>query len=358
MSVQLLRKNWYVALVALVLALALVACSPFGKTKGSTTAPTATPPPTETPLPVLPTYTPTQAAVAEAPTNTPASPAEAEARPTLTPTPPAPAPAQAVGGAQPPPAATPVTYKVTTVPTMGNVIKNGSFEDGFDEQGVALDWTPFSNGDAVFVWADELQPTYVSHDLHAQRMQIMGPGQPDRFIGIYQTVDVVAGETYTLALHGLIRSSTAKDDSGPFGHRMQWAIFEGVQTNWYEANQDWASWTDPGWNDVKLDAKNPAINAFVQQITPETDQITLYIRGWTKWPILGSEAMFYVDGVSLEGPIPGEETTIQVAPVQGSVAAQSMPTTGGTGTWIPVAGAILVVGFAAWEIRKNWTRTR
>ena len=33
---------------------------------------------------------------------------------------------------------------------------------------------------------------------------------------------------------------------------------------------------------------------------------------------------------------------------------EEMPTTGGMGTWIPIAGVVLVLGFAVWEIRKVW----
>jgi hypothetical protein len=239
---------------------------------------------------------------------------------------------------------------------MGDVIQNGSFEDGFQESGVAQEWTSFDNGDAVYAWVDDSQAMHVSHDAHAQLMRIMGPSKPDRYVGIYQTVDVVAGEIYTLTLHGLIRSSTAEDHKVPYGHRLQWAIDYEGGTNWREMTQDWAEWTDPGWNDIGLKAKEPTMNAYVYQITPETDKLTLFIRGWTKWPIITSEAKFYVDGVSLQGLVPGEETVVKVASSGGGSGSESMPTTGGTAVWIPVVGVVFILGFAIWEIRKVWAR--
>ena len=353
MHAQRLHNSWCVALTALVLVLALLACSPFGKVKGAATLPTETPPPTETPLPVLPTYTHTVVPPTPTATSVPATPVKAQAQATATPTPTSPPPTP-TKSSQPVLTAPPAAKKVQ-VPTFGNVIQNGGFEGGFSAQGVATGWTAFSNDHAVFAWVDETRPEHVSHEAHAQLMQIMGPGQADRFVGIYQTVDVVAGQTYTLTLHGLIRSSTAERSETPYGHRLQWAIDESEPTNWPAVNQEWAMWTDPGWNDVKLDADNPPMNAYVFQVTPKTSRITLYVRGWTKWSILSSEAKFYVDGISLVGPIPGQETTAEEAPVGGgNVSALTMPTTGGTGIWVPLAGGIAVLCLAAWETWKRW----
>jgi hypothetical protein len=355
MNVQiLLKKRAMLAVVVVMLLLVLVACNPFGRNKTPAATATVPPPPTETPFPVLPTYTPTPVP----PTATPVSEEGAqEAQPTLTPTT---QPAEAaVGGEEgveegvPIAAPAKLMVQVTTVPEIDNVVQNGSFEEGFSEQGVAQGWTAFSNGDAGFAWADELQAVNVSHDAHAQLMQIHDPAKPDRFIGIYQTVDVVPGETYTLALHGLIRSSTAGDPKIPYGHRIQWAIDDEGKSNWWEMNGDWGQWTDPGWNDVALDAKNPAMNVYVQQVTPENAKLTLYVRGWTKWPIMASQAQFYLDGISLEGPVPGTGETRLVSTGGGDgEVGEGMPTTGGRGVWIPVAGLVLVLGFAVWEVRK------
>jgi hypothetical protein len=276
--------------------------------------------------------------------------AQEEATPTSTPTP---QPAQ-VGGGQP--AAGSVSYVVTRVPQVGDLIQNGSFEDGFEESGVAVGWTAFNNEGAVYAWVPDLQSSHVSHGSHAQLMRIMGPGKPDRYVGIYQTVDVVPGEIYTLTLHGLIQSSTADDPKTPYGHRLQYAVDEHGGTNWYEMTQDWEKWIDPGWNDVPLGDKKTTVTAYVIQITPPNDKLTLFIRGWTKWPIITSEAKFYVDGVFLEGPVPGEQEVVTVVVPAASEGGENMPTTGATAAWIPIAGIVSILGFALWEIRKVWPR--
>jgi hypothetical protein len=98
------------------------------------------------------------------------------------------------------------------------------------------------------------------------------------------------------------------------------------------------------------------MNAYIDRLTFEQEQVTLYVRGWTKWPIMGSEAKFYVDGISLQGPIPGSEEVVRVVSSPGTTT-ESMPTTGGSGAWIPIAGLAAVLGFAGWEIRRRlWPR--
>ena len=348
MNGRSLRKLWYALVVALILMGGLTACGVFGRK--DVVEPTVPPPPTETPLPALPTLTST--ATSAPPTATPtAVPQEGQPeKPTLTPTPQS---QPAVGGDSTEPVATKaVSYVVRRVPVVGDAIQNGSFEEGFQELGMGNLWAAFDNGSAVYAWADEMQAMHVSHDDHAQLMRVMGPGKPDRYVGIYQTVEVIAGETYSLTMHGLIRSSTAPDPNAPYGHRMQWAIDYDGNTNWYEVEE----WSDTGWNDVALDDRSATMSALTLPVTATGDKLTLFIRGWTKWPILGSEAKYYVDGIFLKGPVPGQETTVRVSSSTISAADEGMPTTGGSALWLPGTGVILVLGFALWEVRKVWKR--
>ena len=359
-----MRKYPCLAVVMLVLlslvACALVACAPFGGRKtpsgeeAADSAATATSVP-PTPLPPLatPTGTAVQAAMAT-PTFTVTPTPEPTAVPTLTPTP---APADTTSGATPAgetstgetdssaegqPAAPADTAGAAARPassatySQGNLVRNGSFEEGFAGSGVAQQWTAFSSDQgAVFAWEPDSDPMHVSHGSHAQVMRIMGPGDPNTFVGIYQTLDVVPDATYTLALHGVIRSSLATEHFDPLAFRIQYAIDETGGTDWEAI--EWAEWTDPGWNDVQLDVKWPPMDAHVIEITPATNKITLFVRGWSKWGFFKSEAKFYVDGIFLQGPIP----------------AEGMPPTGGTVTWVPLVGLLVVVGLAIWEVYRR-----
>lgn len=343
------RKLWYALVIALVLMGGLTACSVFGPKQE--VPPTSTPRPTETPLPAVPTLTSTATSLPPTATATAVPQEDRPEQPTLTPTTQS---QPAVGGesSKEPAATEAVSYVVRRIPVMGDAIQNGGFEQGFQELGMGNLWAAFDNGSAVYAWTDEMQPIHVSHGDHAQLMRIMGPGKPDRYVGIYQTVEVIAGKTYTLTMHGLIQSSTAPDPNAPYGHRMQWGINYDGNTNWYEV----AEWFDTGWNDVALDDKTATMNALVLPVTATSDKLTLFIRGWTKWPILGSEAKYYLDGISLKGPLPGQETTVRVSSSAVSTADEGMPTSGGSALWLPITGVVMVLGFAFWEARKVWKR--
>ncbi|MFL7810319.1 MAG: hypothetical protein AB8I80_16895 [Anaerolineae bacterium] len=348
MNRRSLRKVCVAVLLAIVALGGLPACNMLGQQQAS--APTATlPPPTETPLPVLPTFTPT-------PTPLPPTATPVTWDPTLTPTvaPPAETPSAppAVGGADTgasaPSETKGVSYVVKEVVVAGDAVVNGSFEDGFQDNGVGQGWTGFDNGGvAKYTWQEELQPIHVSHGEHAQLMQLTGAGEPNRYMGIYQTMDVMAGETYTLAIHGLIRSSDAGDSNRPYGHRIEWGIdYQGGQ-NWQAVGE----WFDTGWNDIPLDKQDPTMNYISLPVLAESDKLTLFIRGWTKWPTQ-SIADFYVDGVFLKGPVGVEQTKEVVTTGGGAGTTTSMPTTGGAAAWVPIVGTLFVTGVALWEVRK------
>jgi hypothetical protein len=345
------RKLWYAVALTLLVAGGLTGCNLFGQQAAMPATPTLPPPPTETPLPALPTLTPTPTTpVLPTPTATKVVSPDS-ARATLTPTTEPPA---EVGGSQP--AEQPstgeqqVSYVVRTVSVVGDTIVNGSFEEGFDENGVATGWQTFDNGGVgKRTWMPELDPIHVSHGEQAQLMQLTGAGNVDRYIGIYQTVEVIPGETYTLTLHGLIRSSDAGNVNTPFGHRIEWGVDYQGQGYWPVVEE----WFDTGWNDVKLDDRNPTMNYLSLPIEAKSDKLTFFIRGWTKWPTQPI-AKFYIDGVSLTGPMAGEEEVIRVVTTKGE---EGMPTTGGSAIWLPVSGALLVIGFALWEVRKIWKPT-
>jgi len=348
------RKIWYAIALVLLATGGLTGCNLFGQQAAVPETATLPPPPTETPLPSLPTLTPTPTTEAlPSPTATKVVSTD-PAKPTLTPTTESPAevggsqpeeqPASSEGGAQQ------VSYVVRTVSVVGDTIVNGSFEEGFDENGVGTGWQAFDNGGVgKRTYMPELDPMHVSHGEQAQLMQLTGAGNVDRYMGIYQTVTVIPGETYTLTMHGLIRSSDADDSNTPFGHRIEWGVD-------YEGRGYWPvveEWSDTGWNDITLKDRSPIINYITLPIEAQTDKLTLFIRAWTKWPTQPI-AKFYVDGVSLTGPIAGEEEVIRVVTTKGE---EGMPTTGGSAIWLPIAGVILVIGFALWEVRRIWTPT-
>lgn len=261
--------------------------TPPPATTEATTEPTATPLPAEdtpTPTRVLADETPTVAAEAEET----ATPTPTAAKPTPTPTKKAPATAAPVvsGGA----AAQPIEIK--------NLLKNGDFEAGFDQSGVALEWKPFRNDGFQAIYTNETFP-YIESGSNAQRVTIVGATQYNRYAGIYQQVEVVPNQVYTLTLHGQIRSAVGDINQSSFGYRMQYAVSQTGLKNW--ANVPEAEWVELPWDEQPINASVTKFYSYTTTIEPATAKITLFVRGWNKWPDQ-SEGQYTFDSFSLVGP--------------------------------------------------------
>ncbi len=340
------RKNWQLALSLIatlaVLSLTISACLP-GRSGTSaqqetpsaqeTPAPTATP---TSPLAAVPTYTPTP--VTLPPTYTP-TPAEAEtevpATVTITPT-------------------VAVTVAVTVAPTatpapvIGELLTNGDFEEPFTAEGTGTGWSKFNTeGGAQFFWGDNDWLPAVAQGEHSQSMKLSNIAEADRYIGIYQTVSVVPGATYTLTLQGLIRSTEA--GNGSYGHRMQWGMDPQGGTDW----QAVTAWMDLGWDDQPIDLASPAMGTYSTTLTADGESLTLFIRGWSKWPVMHSRSEFFVDNVSLTGL--KSEVPVSATPESEKEEVAQMPPTGGDrGAWAPLLGAGIILLLALWEARGTF----
>lgn len=327
-------KHWQLTLslttVLTLLIFTTSACLPSrGGTEATEGQETPAPPggvASATPTSVLaavPTYTPTPASLP--PTYTP-TPTEAEtqvpATATITPT-------VAVTKA---PTATPA-------PVIGELLVNGDFEEPFTPQGTGTGWGKFDNGGgAQFFWGDNDWLPAVASGKHSQSMKLSNIVEADRYIGVYQTVSVMASKTYTLTVQGLIRSTEAND--GSYGHRMQWGIDPLGGTDWKAVS----AWTDLGWDDQPINLTSPAMGTYTTTLTPEKESLTLFIRGWSKWPVMYSRSEFFVDNVSLTG--------LKSAPTPAVEDGAQMPPTGGDrGNWIPFVGAGIILIVALWEAR-------
>jgi hypothetical protein len=325
------HKHWQLtmSLVAVLTLLILVtsAClpgrgggEPEQETPGAEVSPTS-------PLAAVPTYTPTPLTLP--PSYTP-TPSEAETQVPAT---------EAVTPA--PTAATTKAPIATPEPVTGKLLVNGDFEEPFTPQGTGTGWEKFDNGgSAQFFWGDNDWLSAVAHGEHSQSMKLGNIVEADRYIGVYQTVSVAPGQPYTLTVQGLIRSTEAND--GSYGHRMQWGIDPQGGTDWTAVS----AWTDLTWDDQPLDLASPTMGSYTTTITPEGKSLTLFILGWSKWPVKYSRSEFFVDNVSLTG------LTSVAAAEEGEETAQ-MPDTGGDrGSWIPLVGAGIILLVALWEARN------
>ncbi len=217
------------------------------------------------------------------------------------------------------------------------VIINGDFEDAWpDWQPVANGWTAFDNGQAHIGWYKDTWTKVVFDGGQAQLIEIINDlGAGDRYAGIYQTVDVVAGAEYTLVIHGLVRSDEGSEGLSGGGYVLQYGLDYAGGTDW-QTITDWVTLPFPEHPRQDPNADN-VYNYSTHSITirPGGARLTLFIRAWKKWPDT-FEGNFDVDGVSLRGtgayptatftPTP---TVEQPAPSATATLAPEMPASGG-----------------------------
>lgn len=233
-----------------------------------------------------------------------------------------------------------------------NVLKNGSFEDEF-VHGVGKYWSAFNNGGlASYTYHDDTWDKVVYDGEHSQLLEMhtkaVGGSDKDRYMGIYQVVDVVPGRKYMFSFYGMVRSTEGSEERSRWNYRVQfgydydggtdpWAVTDWVQMNWPETYR-----LSPG-----------AIQGYAHGVTPTSDKLTLFIRVWKKFPTVGEEANINIDAVSLLGPAPAG--AIAEAPVAAVVEDEEekpiIPKTG-AGTILPFIG----VGLAAVAIGLNAKR--
>lgn len=282
--------------------------------------------PTPSPTEALPTVIATVAAEEPTPSPTRVIAEEPTIAPTATPLPePSPTPPPPV----PPTAIQPTSAADLSLPVRAepgspeNRLANGDFEEGFGDQGVGLNWQSFTNGGAVVSFSSEAAGPYVKSGDSAQRISIAAASEPDRYGGIYQQVEVTPTQPYTLEMHGQIRTGVGDIQASSYGYRMQYAIDQTGSDNWRQLPAE--AWVELPWDEQLLGSPDVQFLAYTTVITPTTEELTLFIRAWNKWPDPGL-AEYTLDSLSLIGRSPG--------PVM--LAAEAGPSDGNA--LIPVTG--------------------
>ena len=241
-----------------------------------------------------------------------------------------------------------------------NVIRNGGFEErNPTDNGIALNWERFSNGQAWASWYDETWVEAVRTGKHAQLMEIfqVEPNILDRVIAIHQTVNVVPNAAYSLTINAIMRSQAPAIDRNKNEVEMHWGVD-------YSGQGDYNNVTT--WNLMPLTEQfrlgstgdyPEDIPLFYETITgtirtTNTNRITLFIRGLKKFPT-GTEVNFDVDDVSLVGsagaPQPLVPTTGEASnPALSNQQASNLPTSGAilprniSGGALALAGLVLI----------------
>ncbi len=196
--------------------------------------------------------------------------------------------------------------------TQQEVLFNGNFEGGFSYIAgcgmVGKGWGCFTNGGSVvYGFYDDQWAPVRADGLHSQliEMNTMQPAasEPDRYAGIYQTVNVVKGSSYQLKLSGLVREAL-KDGNKPdpkddrYRYRVQWGYTADGSTDWTKVT----NWVELPWDKIDPRTAPTGLQHFSTTFVAPSDRITLFIRLWKKWGTVYREIDFNVDAVSLWGP--------------------------------------------------------
>lgn len=264
--------------------------------------------------------------------------------PTPTKSPATPTPAQPAATVQPQ-----VSIQVKPGPAR-NLLKNGDFEQGFDAGGVALEWQPFKNDQVQAFYGRETDP-YVESGTSAQRITLTGATAMNRYAGLSQQVEVIAGELYTLTLHGQIRSVPGDVNQSSFGYRAQYALADPALKNWQNVAE--SGWIELPWDEQPLNVATTQFYSYTTTVRPTSDRIALFVRSWNKWPDQ-SEAQYTFDSFSLVGPTLVTETVIIAASpaITGSNITPPTPMTGTINRPLPVTGEGDLPGL--WQDGRFW----
>ncbi len=238
------------------------------------------------------------------------------------------------------------TVTATPIVKIGNVLRNGNFEEGFQRSQLGKYWNGFNNGSADFSFHIDDWPLVVVEGKYTQLIEIKNALLPDRYLGIYQTADVIPGQVYDFSMRGLIRTNTGDVQQTKYGYRLQ----VGFDVT---GGQDWEAvkkWVELPWDEQLRVQDSFRFDTYTTTITAQSDKLTVFIRAWKKWADSG-EGDYDVDDIQLVGPA-------LVTP-----AAPAIPVTGDAPTaiwenvrmWATIALLLLLVGGAVW--RFGWKQT-
>lgn len=237
-----------------------------------------------------------------------------------------------------------------------DVIRNGGFEerDSDSLNGVALEWEPFTNGQAFFGFYDDTWPEAIRSGEHAQLMEIfeVEANVLDRIIAIHQTVDVAPNADYALTIHAILRTQAPAIDRNKSEFEMHWGVDFLGEGN-IENVEKWNLMPLTEQFRLGSSGKYPEdIPLFYETITGtvhtgDSNRITLFIRGLKKFPT-GTEVNFDIDDVSLIGPSPAapQDPSSPEAPATtpGEQGESNLPPTGASLPKNVSAGSLVLGG--------------
>ncbi len=190
-----------------------------------------------------------------------------------------------------------------------NVLWNGSFEEGFEPNGVGAYWRPYNNnGAANYGYYDEGWPPVVAEGEHAQLFEIntygMEATHPNRWSGIYQDVWLQPGVTYELSLQAMMREAADHSAEDPHRYEVYWGLeFGQAVVEPYVSPIAEVTYLDTlqgvPVSEITLRTAPGAYSSYSTQFTASSDFGWLYLLGLKKWATIEREVNFDIDNVQL-----------------------------------------------------------
>jgi hypothetical protein len=198
------------------------------------------------------------------------------------------------------------THKVEVdVGRSGSFVKNGGFEDGFyftPAGEIGNEWGWFHNGgEASYGFYDDTWPP-VARDDHSQLIEIntycRAGSDPDRYAGIYQTVEgLTVGATYRFEVRGMLRALADDRDRRNYSYRVQWGYTPDASTDWQQVD----NWVEIPWDRVYPRLDPGSLRKYTATFEAPSSEITLFIRAWKKWGTARRELDVNLDTIALRG---------------------------------------------------------
>ncbi|MGC8825766.1 MAG: hypothetical protein ACP5TV_02035 [Anaerolineae bacterium] len=207
------------------------------------------------------------------------------------------------------------------------LLRNGSFEEGFSPDGTAVEWLAFdSGGGGWYIWEDAGRQGRSWQGKSAQRIQLLPAEEAlvggAQFAGICQAVTLAAGQTYILGLRGQLTAPSTERFDAPI--RAQWGTAWGSNASWREV----AVWHDIPWPAVQEeDGGHSWLPLETSFVTPAEAGLVC-IRLWRRREFSQQPASLYLDDARLSPYRPGALDEEYLRPLQVSLGVPSFVTAG------------------------------
>ncbi len=226
---------------------------------------------------------------------------------------------------------------------MANVelLANGNFEGGFANQPgcgmVGKGWDCFTNGGTIdYGFYDDQWAPVRADGAHSQLIELntmqYAASEPDRYAGIYQTVALVKGQTYTFKISGGMRERSPDPNEDKYRYRVQWGYVDGA-ADWTKVT----NWVELPWDKIDERTAPTGLENYATTLVAPSSKITLFVRVWKKWGTETKELDVNLDAISLMG-----KGVVKVPPKDGGTDGSviKVPPASDGGVVSPPAGLV------------------